>query len=74
MDKVEISFVIPVFNEEESLEALHKEICDVCERNEYTFEIVFVNDGSTDESWPIMQRLADSDSRVIALKLSLIHI
>ena len=68
MSKVEISFVIPVFNEEESLETLHKEICDVCERNEYQFEIIFVNDGSSDESWPIMRRLADSDSRVIALK------
>ena len=68
MEKAEISFVVPVYNEEESLEALHKEICAVCEQNQYTFEIIFVNDGSTDESWPILKRLADADGRVIAIK------
>ena len=65
---VELSFVVPVFNEEGSLEKLYEEICSVCESNKYDFEIVFVNDGSTDESWNILKRLADRDSRVIALK------
>lgn len=64
----DVSFVIPVFNEEESLEGLYREVCDVCAQHEYAFEIVFINDGSTDRSWEIMKELADRDSRVISLK------
>lgn len=64
----DISFVIPVFNEEGSLEKLYEEICAVCESNNYRFEIVLVNDGSTDRSWSILKGLADRDGRVIALR------
>ena len=68
MSNTELSFVIPVFNEEESLNRLYEQICAICETNDYAFEIVFVDDGSTDDSWMLMQGLADKDSRVIALK------
>lgn len=43
-----ISVVVPVFNEEGNIAKLHKEIRDVCEANNYIYEIIFVNDGSTD--------------------------
>jgi len=59
-----ISLVIPLYNEEESLEQLHKEICEVAEANSYDIEVVFIDDGSTDKSWSIVERIAASDSRV----------
>lgn len=43
-----ISVVVPVFNEEGNVKELHKEILEVCRENGYTFEIIFVDDGSTD--------------------------
>lgn len=43
-----VSIVVPVYNEEENVIELHKEICKVCNENDYTFEIIFVDDGSTD--------------------------
>jgi len=61
--KPAISFVIPAFNEEESVEQLHAEILDVCKKNGLDFEIVFVDDGSRDETWPKVQQLcADHES------------
>jgi dolichol-phosphate mannosyltransferase len=59
-----ISLVIPVFNEEESLEALHKEIDEVVASHGYQVEFVFVDDGSTDDSWRVIERLSSNDSRV----------
>lgn len=59
-----LSIVIPVYNEEESLEKLHQEICDVARDHEYDFEIIFVDDGSSDESWSVIERLAAGDSRI----------
>lgn len=68
MATADISFVIPAYNEAGSLRKLYEEICNVCQVNDYDFEVVFVNDGSTDDSWKIMRELADNDARVIALK------
>lgn len=48
MNQKKISIVIPLFNEEENIEKLHAEIVQVCRENHYIFEIVFVDDGSTD--------------------------
>jgi len=59
-----LSLVIPLYNEAESLEQLHREICDVAEENKYDLEIIFVDDGSTDQSWSIIEKLAAGDSRV----------
>lgn len=53
-----ISFVVPVYNERESLETLFQEIKDAMTSLSTAFEIVFVNDGSTDESADVLKRLA----------------
>ncbi|MCL2710464.1 MAG: glycosyltransferase family 2 protein [Planctomycetaceae bacterium] len=61
---MQLSLVIPLCNEEESLEQLHREICEVADENKYDIEIIFVDDGSTDKSWSIVEKLAASDSRI----------
>lgn len=52
-----ISVVVPVYNEEGNVEALHKEIKEVCELNQYIYEIIFVNDGSCDKTDEICRTL-----------------
>ncbi len=59
-----LSIVIPVYNEEESLPALHAEICEVAAARGYSLDVVFVDDGSTDGSWAVIERLAAGDPRV----------
>ena len=56
-----LSIVIPVYNEEESLEALHRELHEVADAEGYQLDIVFVDDGSRDGSWQIIQKLAAED-------------
>jgi len=63
-----ISVVVPAMNEEGNIAALHQAIADVLERAALSFEIVFVDDGSVDRTWHVMEALAASDPRVIALR------
>lgn len=63
-----ISVVIPLLNEQESLPELHNWIQKVMQENGYTYEIVFIDDGSTDQSWKIISELAASDSHVRGLR------
>ncbi len=62
MDK--ISFVIPVYNEEESLQHLYNAIKKVVDRENYIYEIVFVDDGSSDKSLEVMKYLKNTDNNV----------
>ena len=64
----EISFVIPALNEQDSLQELHRQICAVSEENNYDIEIIFVDDGSNDRTWPVMQEIAREDHRVRCLR------
>ena len=59
-----LSVVIPVFNEQESLRALHQELAEVAAAEGYDLDVVFVDDGSTDGSWEIIRDLASGDPRV----------
>jgi len=59
-----LSIVIPVYNEEESLETLHGELTEVAEAEGYNLDIVFVDDGSSDASWDVIERLAAADPSV----------
>lgn len=54
---MDISIIIPLYNEEESLEKLHDWIAKVMLANKLTYEIIFVNDGSTDCSWKVIEAL-----------------
>ena len=63
-----LSVVIPVKNEEDSLVELHREICAVGEANQYKLDVVFIDDGSTDQSWQVMSELAAQDDRVQCLR------
>jgi glycosyltransferase involved in cell wall biosynthesis len=63
-----LSIVIPVYNEAESLVALHGEISEVATAHGYDIEFVFVNDGSADNSWYVIKQLATKDSRVHGIR------
>lgn len=63
-----ISVVIPLCDESESLGTLHQELSDVAGRLDDDFEFIFVDDGSTDNSWDIICRLAQDDPRVRGIR------
>jgi glycosyltransferase involved in cell wall biosynthesis len=65
---MDISVVIPLYNEEESLSELHNRIKQVMEDNGFSYEIIFVDDGSTDGSWDIIKSLKSSSEHVKAIK------
>lgn len=64
------SIVVPVFNEAESLSYLYKQVIEVLEKIGEPFELVFVNDGSSDRSYQIMQVLHERDPRVRVIDFS----
>ena len=65
---MDISVIIPLFNEEESLPELYAWIERVMKANGYSFEVIFVNDGSTDGSWQVIQRLGSESEHVKGIK------
>ncbi len=69
MDKsTYVSIIVPVYNEEESIQPLHKSISNVLEKQAYSYEIVYVDDGSRDETFPQLSRLAESDTHVCIVR------
>ena len=60
---MDISIVIPLYNEEESLPELYSWIERVMNKHNYTFEVIFVNDGSTDRSWQVIQDLQEQSPK-----------
>ena len=66
-----ISIVIPVYNEAGGLNELYDRVCRVVEKlSRYSFEFVFVDDGSRDDSWEILRGLVSEDSRIKVIKFS----
>lgn len=63
-----LSVLIPLLNEEESLVELHDWIVRVMEEHAFTYEILFIDDGSTDDSWPIIAQLASRNANVRGLR------
>jgi glycosyltransferase involved in cell wall biosynthesis len=61
---IELSIVVPLYNEEESVDALYGSIVDAMSAQEYRFEIVFVDDGSRDRTVEIASNIAATDSRL----------
>ena len=64
---VDISIVVPVYNEEESLPELAEWIGRVMLENGYSYELIFVNDGSTDTSWEVIRKLSRSNGHIKAV-------
>ena len=64
-----ISVVVPLLNEERSLEALYREIADALEPLGHDYEVVFVDDGSTDASLAVLSRLHDETTNVVVIHL-----
>ncbi|MBP2626329.1 MAG: glycosyl transferase family 2 [Firmicutes bacterium] len=62
-----ISIVVPVYNEEDNIEVFYQEVCKYMSSLEYTFELIFVDDGSSDATPFILERLAQADGRVRGL-------
>ena len=65
---MDISVVVPLYNEEESLPELFAWIQRVMNENGFTYEVIFVNDGSTDRSWDVIEKLAAQSENAKGIK------
>ena len=65
---MQISIVIPLLNEEESLAELYQWLTKVLTLNRFSYEIIFVDDGSTDGSWRVIMQLAEKDAQVRGIR------
>jgi glycosyltransferase involved in cell wall biosynthesis len=63
-----LSIVIPLLNEEESLQELHDWIVTVMKSNNYTYEVLFIDDGSTDNSWSIIEKLSTENPNIKGIR------
>ena len=61
---MDLSIIVPLLNESESLNELHNWIKSVMEEHQFKYEIIFINDGSTDNSWELIQSLAQESNAV----------
>ena len=64
----DISLVIPLFNEDESIGELHDWIVSVMNNNNLSYEILFIDDGSTDRSWDIIKELKSKNENVVGIR------
>jgi glycosyltransferase involved in cell wall biosynthesis len=63
-----LSIIIPLLNEQESLPELHQWIAKVMVANNFSYEILFIDDGSTDKSWQTIEQLSKKDSNVRGIR------
>lgn len=64
---MKISVVIPVYNEEQNISLLYQETREVLERLDCSWEIIFIDDGSSDTTLSVLQAIAQADDRVVAI-------
>lgn len=69
-EPLQLSILIPLYNEDESLPELHDWIVRVVTENQLTYEILFVDDGSTDNSWTVIEQLADRNPHVRGIRFN----
>ncbi len=67
-NKIDISVVIPLLDEAESLPELHQWIKRVMNEHGYSYEVLFIDDGSKDDSWKVIESLSDQDPSVSGIK------
>ena len=67
---MDLSIIIPLLNEEESLKELHDWIVKVMRSNQFTYEILFIDDGSTDGSWKTITELSRSNPNVKGIRFN----
>jgi glycosyltransferase involved in cell wall biosynthesis len=67
---MDLSVVIPLLNEQDSLEELHDWIVSVMQSNLFSYELLFIDDGSSDYSWEVIQKLCTKNTAVIGLRFS----
>jgi glycosyltransferase involved in cell wall biosynthesis len=67
-ENLDISIVVPLYNEDESLPELHEWIVRVMTENNFSYEIIFVNDGSTDNSWQVIEKLKAKNDKIKGIK------
>ena len=65
---MDISVVIPLLNEEESLQELYDWIASVMQSNRFLYEVIFIDDGSTDTSWEVIERLSQSNTSIKGIR------
>jgi glycosyltransferase involved in cell wall biosynthesis len=65
---MDISIIVPLYNEEESLPKLFEWIERVMDENKFSYEVIFVNDGSTDKSWDVVEILQKQSKNVKGIK------
>ncbi len=64
IESPKLSLVIPAYNEVESIPVLVKEICEVCRKEDITFEVILIDDGSKDGTFACIEALAKQDTRI----------
>ena len=65
---LDISIVVPLLNESESLPELESWIARVAQENNYAYEVIFIDDGSTDNSWEVIQSLSDKNNNIKGIR------
>lgn len=68
MKSIDISVIVPIMNEEESVSFMRDRVFEALEPLGRNFELIFVDDGSTDQSFPRLAKMAERDPRVVVLK------
>lgn len=63
-----LSVVIPLLNEQDSLEELFARIKKICNQYDYSFEVIFIDDGSTDDSWQVIEYLSKFNPEIKAIR------
>ncbi|MBQ2019461.1 MAG: glycosyltransferase, partial [Rikenellaceae bacterium] len=65
---MDISVVVPVYNEYESLPELEQWIDRVMKANKFSYQLILIDDGSSDESWEVIEQLIEKNDSVLGLR------
>ena len=66
---LKLSIVVPFYNEEDNVEEMHARLRDVLDKTGRTYELIFIDDGSSDRTYPLLQEIYKKDEHVVIVKL-----